>query len=1109
MSLEMSSYLKKLTWDPKLATGWVSAIITNLRFTLLLIATIILGGIYGLTNLPRRINPEVNIPIVFVTTILPGASSQDVEELITNPLETGIRGTSGMTQYTSNSQENVSTIVIEFSSSIDPDKARNDVQAAVDAVTDLPQDSLPPKVMRLDFEDVPVITFAVTTIGDDISLMDFARSLKKSLEELPLIESALLTGNEESEIVVSFTKERSSDFDINPFQLSQALSTALSTLPAGQIRTERSNLSITVEANQDKLAIIRNLPLAVDNETVALGEIGEVMFVTKPKQPASFIATNNSNATRAVTVSVFKAAGSDLEKAAQEAKDFVKSAVDQSSGRFTVYPITDFDENIDDQFNDLLVDFLTSIALVFLTLLIFLGIRQASISSFVIPLSFFATFAVMYVFDVELSFLSIFSLLLGLGMIVDDTIVMVSAMTDYYASGKFTPTQSGLLVWRDFLGPTISSNLTNIWSFLPLLIASGIIGEFTKVISIVVTVALIGSTIIALIVTIPLMIAILKPPRLPEVLKVVTYTSYLIPLLILGYYFRQNPYLLVVIAAYVLVIMIARIVKPSLMVHLKTIIKPLRKNRKTNLIRSFSNGFINAKAPIAHYKRLLQKVLASKSAKRKTLIAVISLSVFSYLLVPLGFVKNEFFPKTDEDIMYLSIDFPAGTPLNLTQAEGKQLLDQVKVLDGLEYALLDIGVGVDLSSVNSSQTESSKIRISLRLKENRTRSSFDIANELRAQFKDYGRGDVQVVEVTGGPPTGADIQLSILGEDLKQLEIYATGAKEYLESQPGTTNVELSVKPSTSKVIFSPDFSALNRENISLNQISSLIRQYTSGVELAEVTIADTECESGCPVMFRINNDLYAQSLPTLSITNNQGKRIPLQALGSFTLNANPATIAHRDGVRSLTVQASVIPGYNQVELGNNALNFVQTQLSLEPGYRWVSGGVNEENERSVQSILQAMGLAAVLILATMVIELRSFKRAFIVMLAIPLAISGVFIMFALTNTPLSFPALIGVLALFGIVVKNSIMIVDKINRNLEIGLPFEESIADGASSRLEPIVFSSLTNIIGLLPITLSDPLWRGLGGAIISGLTLSGLIMLIFIPVVFDLWYRKRYTV
>jgi multidrug efflux pump subunit AcrB len=1108
-SQNMSSYLKKLAWSPALKQGLVPGLLTNIRLTLLVVAAIIIGGMFGLSNLERRINPEVNIPIVFITTIFPGASSEDVEKLLTNPLESGIRGVSGVTQFRSNSQDNLSTIVIEFNASIDPDKARNDVQAAVDLVTNLPADAITPKVIRLDFEDVPVITFAITTDADDLSLMDFSRQLKKDLEDLPQIETAIISGFENSEITVAVSKEILNQYSLNPFSLSRSITEALSTYPSGQVRAEQSNISVAVELGQDKLAAIRNQPVIVEGQRLRLSEIANIMIQSQPKQPASYLATNKQQAKRAVTFSVFKTAGSDLETAAQQAKIVIEQAINRSGDRFSMFPITDFDQNIDDQFNDLLVDFLTSIVLVFLTLLTFLGIRQASISSFVIPLSFFATFAVMYLVDIQLSFLSIFSLLLGLGMIVDDTIVMVSAMTDYYASGKFTPSQTGLLVWRDFLGPTLSSNLTNIWSFLPLLIASGIIGEFTKVISIVVTIALIGSTLIALFVTIPLMITILKPPRLSEVIRVFGIIMAILPLVIFGYVFRQNSYLLVIIMVYGLTVLIVKMIAGPVKNHLFNIARIFRRLPLPNLSRSLDRGFINAKKPIIGYKHALLKILDSKSAKRQTLIAVISLSFFSYLLVPLGFVKNEFFPKTDEDIIYISVLMPAGTPLENSQQEGKRLLEEIRTLEGLEYALLDVGVDVDISSVNMAQTDFSRIRLSLRLSKNRTETSFALAAKVRDLYANYHAGEFQVVEISGGPPTGADIQLTVLGDDLKLLEEYAGAAKNYLEQQTGTANVELSVKPSTPKIIFSPDAQSLSQNNITLASLGSLIRQYASGVELAEIIIEDTECETQCPVMFRVDNtQLFASVLPAIRISNPQGEDVPLNALGTFTLSPNPVNITHVDGTRSLSVQASVIPGFNQVEIGTSTLTYVQNDLKMQSGYSWVSGGANEENERSVQSIIQAMGVAAILILATMVIELRSFKRAFIVMLAIPLAISGVFIMFALTNTPLSFPALIGVLALFGIVVKNSIMIVDKINRNLEIGLPFNESIADGAASRLEPIIFSSITNIIGLLPITLSDPLWRGLGGAIISGLSLSGIIMLIFIPVVFDVWYRKRYT-
>ncbi|NCU42574.1 MAG: efflux RND transporter permease subunit, partial [Candidatus Moranbacteria bacterium] len=204
-------------------------------------------------------------------------------------------------------------------------------------------------------------------------------------------------------------------------------------------------------------------------------------------------------------------------------------------------------------------------------------------------------------------------------------------------------------------------------------------------------------------------------------------------------------------------------------------------------------------------------------------------------------------------------------------------------------------------------------------------------------------------------------------------------------------------------------------------------------------------------------------------------------------------------------ITASVLDGYATPEIGDQLETFAEN-LSLPSGYEWKTGGVNEENARSIQSILQAMLLAFILILATLVIHLGSYRKAIIVLLVIPLALSGVFIIFALTGTPLSFPALIGILALFGIVVNNSIIVVDKINQNLAMNMKQSEAIADASASRLEPIFLSSLTTIIGLTPITLSDPLWQGLGGAIISGLVFSGTIMLFFIPVVYAMWFRQE---
>lgn len=245
-------------------------------------------------------------------------------------------------------------------------------------------------------------------------------------------------------------------------------------------------------------------------------------------------------------------------------------------------------------------------------------------------------------------------------------------------------------------------------------------------------------------------------------------------------------------------------------------------------------------------------------------------------------------------------------------------------------------------------------------------------------------------------------------------------------------------------------------------------------------------------------------TLGTLEIPTQTGT-VPISALGSFVIQSNPTAITREDGKRTLSVSASVDEGYVVVDKNKDLETFADS-LNLPAGYSWSTGGANEENERSVQSILQAMVVAFILILITMVIQFNSFRQAVIVLMVIPLAVSSVFAVFALTGTPLSFPALIGVLSLFGIVVTNSMFIVDKINLNLHEGMPFIDAVSDAGASRMEPIVLTKLCTIFGLLPITLADPLWRGLGGAVISGLLIASVIMLLFIPVVYYSWFGPK---
>jgi multidrug efflux pump subunit AcrB len=700
---------------------------------------------------------------------------------------------------------------------------------------------------------------------------------------------------------------------------------------------------------------------------------------------------------------------------------------------------------------------------------------------------------------IEFSFIAFFSLLLSLGLLVDDTIVVISAMTSYFRTkGKnFTPFQTGLLVWRDFWVAVFTTTLTTVWAFVPLLLSTGIIGEFIKPIPIVVSSTLIASFFVGMFLTLPIMVIILKP-QIPYRVQFLVRILTLIVVAIIFYTLvpKSNLILLQILAFLILMFVIVNL-RPLLVSKVNRIFN-------SNFRSKLDKGLISFEPITDRYRRVISRVLDSTASRRKAVLAVVIFFIFAMLILTLGLVKNEFFPPSDEDYLYVSLELPPGTNLNTTEKETLNVLNDLRNTPELVFANANLGTALDPSSGGFSSGGSNGALISLILTKHTQRyiSSIDIAQQIRDKYASYSKGKISIVEVSGGPPAGADLQIKLFGPDLNQLDQYAGKIQDYLKTQQGITNIDKSIKSGTSKITFVPDLTKLSQNNLTLDQVGFWLRAYASGFKAESVKFAGEKDDEDITIRLGSTSQTV-QDVSKIMIPTQTGN-IPIVSLGTLKLEPNPTLITREDGNRTISVTAGVKKGFNVADKNKELEKFADS-TKLPSGYSWKTGGVNEENQKSVNSILQAMLLSFLLIVVTMVIQFSSFRDALIVMLVIPLAVSGVFIIFALTHTPLSFPALIGILALFGIVVKNSILLVDKINRNKTSGMRLHDAIADATSSRIEPIFLTSFATIMGLIPITLSNPLWRGLGGSIIAGLTFSGTIMLIFIPVVYYLMFSR----
>lgn len=1109
--MKETSYLHHLKFDKSLYSSFIARYLSNPRLLILVLIAIIGLGSFSFASLPRRTAPELKIPLVIISDVLPGANPEDVESLITIPLEDSISGVENVSKVTSSSRENVSVIQIEFNTGVDPEKARTDTQSAIDQAQ-LPTDAQTPKVQTIDFENSPVWTFALVGKGDVASLNRYSKILQKNLEDLSSIKDVSTGGLEDKEISVVIDQSKLATYGLSPIQLSNLVKSSLSSYPAGTVRTDTSSFALSIDPATKSINDIRNLQLDNKGTSIPLSSVATITERSKPNQNPSFIASHTQAPERSVTFNVYKSKTTNIDKAVHDAEKEVEESLSSYEGQFSVRTISNSGEDITTQFQDLTRDFIITIILVFLVLFVFLGARQAIVSLFAVPLTFLISFAVMSSSGISLNFISMFSLLLALGLLVDDTIVVISAMTSYYRSGKFTPLETGLLVWKDFITPILTTTLTTVFAFLPILISTGIIGEFIKSIPIVVSSTLIASFGVAMLITLPLMIILLKP-RVAG--RVVVLLKVLFVIFLIGVFISILPKNILIIPALLtlgLFLFVTAHIRRALLTKTKAVV--IKQKRVNQVVKNaphfLENGLISFHKISDSYHRVIIHILTTKENRRKAMAMVILFSIFSYLLVPFGFVKNEFFPKSDATFISLNVQLPPGTNTETSQKEALVLLDQLRTTRNVDYVTADLGQSTSaFGGAEGSEANNILFSIVLPEKTKRDQTSIEIGEILRKKYAGYTKGKVTLSESSGGPPAGADLQINLFGQQLTTLDGYADKVVSYLKAQKGANDITKSIIPGTSKIVFIPDQEQLVANNVSRDQLGLTLRTFASGFTLDTAKLANTDSETSDKqdITLRSSNKLQSVSdISSISVTNANGSVIPLSSLGRLTLKSNPTLITREDGQRTISVTATVAKGYTTTELNSTLEKFADSELGLSQGYNWKTGGVNEENQKSVNSILQAMLISFLLIIVTMVIQFGSFRKAVIVMLVIPLSISGVFIIFALTQTPLSFPALIGVLALFGIVVKNSILIVDKIAANERIGMEFVDGIVDGASSRLEPIALTSLAAIMGLIPITISDPLWRGLGGAIIAGLTFSGTIMLFFIPVVYYTWFSSK---
>lgn len=1115
-------YLERLTFNPELRKSILNFFVTNFRVVVLLMLALTAIGTYSFMKLPRESNPEVKIPIAVVATVYPGAPPKDIEELVTKKIETGIFGLKNVSKVTSKSSDSLSAITVEFDAKADLDDSLRKLRDAVNNVKkNLPTDAKEPTVQEVSIDDTPIWTASFTGPMDGFTLRDKADDIKDDLEKIPGVRTVRISGGDQREFDVSYDPGKLTYYGLTLDQVNGIIRATNTAIPSGSFEGSRYNFPVRTDARFYDAKALANLPVFHTDQgaLVTLGDIANVRETAIEKTVYSRFGLAGQPSQNSITIEVVKKTGGNIIDSVKEVEKTMDETVKKLPAGTSYNVISNFSERIEKDFDQLTHDFLLTVVLVFTVLFLIVGLKEALVAGLAIPLVFFATFGVMLMTGTSLNFLSLFSLILSLGLLVDDAIVVVSATKQYLNSGKFTPEEAVLLVLNDFKVVLLTTTLTTVWAFLPLLSASGIIGEYIKSIPITVSVTLISSLFIALFINHPLA-AVLERVRLTKGLFAALCVGMLA--LFVGALFTKSVIGLIV-ASLAIVGLVSSLLwyvrggKASLeasaalsereWVDDELIKEKLRSQGKhaEGIWTRLMHGIIKFDIFLPIYGKVLSWMISTRKTRFATLAVVFALFVGAVSLPITGIVKTEFFPAADSELLYVNIEGPTGLSLDetdkLTRSVEERIMKQPYLVS---YSTL---VGVSNSGGNgggSSATHLASITLHLVPEEQRPKKSYEIATDMRTQLADIANAKVTVSSPSGGPPAGADVDAQISGEDLQELDKIAHDLKPVLDKIPGVYNSSISLKSSPAAYTFTLDPNRLELYQLNAASVGSVLRTAISSSEVTTVIRDGKEIK----VQARFEKDRIPNldAIQNIQVLNNRRQPVFLKDVAKITLEPSVDTITRIDRKRVVQLTSSVDTQHRPADVVTALQKEIAEHHPLPEGYTISFGGQNEQNQESVLSIIRAMAIAGLLIISTMIIQFNSFRQSGLVLVTIPLALIGVFFGLGLTGIYLSFPGLIGIVALFGIVVKNAIILVDKINLNLNSGIEFMPAIIDAARSRLEAIFITSICTILGILPITLSNDTWRALGGAVIFGLMLSSFFTLFVVPTLYVVLNQGR---
>ncbi len=1119
--------------------GLTSLAVDNATSVFLLTAMIFVFGVMSYKHMPKESFPEIPWPKVYINTVYFGNSAADIENLVTRPIEKQLQSVSEIKTITSSSLQDYSLIVAEFEADVDLDEAVRKVKDAVDkAKPDLPDDlTKEPEVLDINLSEIPIMTINVAGDLPPEELVDYAEYLQDKIEELPEISEVDIKGDQDREVRIDVDLHRMQSLKVSFRDIESAIQQENLNMSGGELVANGFRRTVRVVGEFDNIEQLENLIVKSERQRpIFLKEIADVSFDYAERKSIARV-----NGLPVISLDVIKRSGENLLSAADKIKQIVADA--EARVLPEAVEVTLFnDQSIRTRrmVSNLENSIISGMILVVLVLLFFLGIRNALFVGLAIPLSMLMGIMLTAMLGYTLNMVILFSLILALGMLVDNAIVVVENIYRYRQLG-YSGRAAAKYGTGEVAVPIITSTATTLMAFLPMAFWPGLMGSFMKYLPITLIVVLTSSLFVAL---------VINPVFTSKLMKVDEPARELATR-------RRRRRNILIGSGLMLVASLGFHAAGAL--WMRNILWIVTGITLLNffVLRPLAFGFQNTVLPVLEraYDWFIRFALR-KYNPVAFFAGTFALLVAAIMLLGAHAPRVTLFPEPDPLYVNAFIELPIGTDIEVTNERVREIEKRVmKTIepyrDVVESVLTQIGQNTsDPNAGPDFSASPNKARITVAFVPDDERhgvSTFEIMEKIRADLRGIPGVEIVVDKNQAGPPTGKPINIELKGEDIHTLAHLSDEVVKFIESKniPGIEELKTDLVLGKPELIVHIDREAARRYQVSTYQIADAIRTAIFGKEVSKYKVGEDEY----PIQLRLSedyrhsiDDVLNQKITFRNPANGRIAQVPISAVASFEYSTTFNSINRKDQERVVTIYSNVLKGYNANEIVQEIDSYLQA-FPFPEGYKYEFTGQQQRQAEEMQFLSMALAVALFGILIILVAQFNSISAPVIIMFSVLFSTIGVFLGYVFSGMDIQIVMTgVGIISLAGIVVNNAIVLIDYTNltirRKLEMEglsrpeqLPFhkiKEAIVEGGATRLRPVLLTAITTVLGLVPLAYGinfnfftfvsdlDPrffmggdnaaFWGTMAWTVIYGLTFSTFLTLVVVPVMYWLAFRMK---